>query len=57
MNVCCVCEADGVMEACGQWYCIDHLESGFLTVARFLAAARGWSESDTEEVLTDWLES
>ena len=57
MNICCVCEADGVMEAMGNWYCIQHLESGFLAVANYLARMRGWDESETEDQLVLWLES
>jgi hypothetical protein len=57
MNVCCVCEADGVAEVLGGWYCIDHLEDGFLTLAQYLARARGWDPDETEAALIDWIDS
>ena len=52
-----ICEADGVMECLGAWYCTEHLESGFLAVANYLARMRGWDESETEEQLVTWLNS
>jgi hypothetical protein len=56
VNVCVICEADGVLEALGHWYCVDHLEDGFLDVARFLAQVRGWDSIEVTEHLEAWLE-
>lgn len=28
MNVCIICQADGVVSAAGHWYCMDHLADG-----------------------------
>ena len=47
VNVCVECQADGVLEACGNWYCIDHVEEGFIEVGRYLARLRGWPMSPT----------
>lgn len=56
MNVCCVCQADGVLEALGHWYCIDHVEDGFMDVADFLAQTRGWDREVVSEQLGEWLD-
>lgn len=55
MNICCVCQADGVLEAAGGWYCIDHLDDGFLAVADYLAVMRGWNRVETQDQLQQWL--
>jgi hypothetical protein len=55
INVCVICEADGVMEAAGNWYCINHLEDGFLDVADYLARVRGWDREETADHLRSWL--
>jgi len=57
MPICCRCEADGVMEALGGWYCDEHLEDGLLDVAAYLSNARGWPVDDTVDQLTEWLTS
>ena len=48
MPICCVCQADGVLEACGAWYCMDHLEDGFIEVAMLIARVRMLDEMDVE---------
>jgi hypothetical protein len=55
MNVCIICEADGVLEAAGNWYCTEHLEDGFLEVADYLAIMRGWDRVETMDQLRQWL--
>jgi hypothetical protein len=55
MNICIVCQADGVMQSLGLWYCTDHLEQGFLAVADYLAQVRGWSRDETRDQLQRWL--
>jgi hypothetical protein len=37
MPVCCVCEADGVAQVLGQWYCVDHLENARAALADYIA--------------------
>jgi hypothetical protein len=56
MPVCCVCQGDGVMEAVGNWYCVDHLEDGVVDVVRYVANVRGWNVDETERQITEWLE-
>jgi hypothetical protein len=56
MPTCCVCEADGVLEALGNWYCNDHLEQGLIDVAAFISRARHWDTDGTVNQLRDWLE-
>lgn len=57
MNVCVICEADGVLEAVGAWFCIDHLEAGLVEVAMFVARQRGWEVDGVCAQLWEWLES
>jgi 2-methylcitrate dehydratase PrpD len=57
MPVCCICEADGVAEILGGWYCIDHVEEGFIAVALYLAHLRGWDVDDTQHAIVEWLDS
>ncbi len=40
MNVCLICQADGVLTLAGQWYCIDHLDEGFKTAAAVVHSMR-----------------
>jgi hypothetical protein len=56
MPVCCVCEADGTAEVLGSWYCIEHIEDGFIELGRFLSRARGWDPDETEGALLEWLD-
>jgi hypothetical protein len=57
MNVCCICGADGVAEVLGSWYCVDHVEDGFMDLALFLARLRGWDEGEVSDAIGAWLES
>lgn len=57
MNVCCICQADGVAEVLGYWYCVDHVEDGFIELGAFLARARGWDEEQVRMGLLEWCES
>ena len=57
MNVCIICQADGVAEVLSNWYCVDHIEQGFVDLGMFLARARGWDDGETADALWDWLES
>lgn len=56
MPTCIICEADGVLEALGHWYCVDHIEDGFLDVADFVAQVRGWDRNEVGEQLGTWLD-
>ena len=57
MNICCICQADGVLEALGQWYCVDHADTGLVDVAVFVAGLRGWDADDTELAIANWIAS
>ena len=56
MNVCVICNADGVLEALGAWYCMEHLEDGFIEIAMFIARLRGVNEWDIEALAQGWIE-
>lgn len=56
MNVCVICQADGVAEVLGAWYCVDHVEDGFLELALFLARLRGWDEGEVSDAIGTWLD-
>ena len=53
MNVCTICNADGVFEALGTWYCKDHLIDGLLDVAEFVDRVGGY---DFTVILEDSME-
>jgi hypothetical protein len=57
MPVCTICQGDGVAEVLGRWYCVEHIEHGFIDLGRFLAEARGWDVDETEDALLGWLDS
>lgn len=57
MNVCVICEADGVLEALGHWYCAEHAATGLIDVACFCARLYEWDIEDTEQAITDWVYS
>lgn len=57
MPVCTICQGDGVAHVLGHWYCVEHIDDGFLEVGKFLARARGWPEDEVEEELIGWLNS
>ena len=44
MPICIICEADGVLEAAGNWYCKDHLDDGFIATAVMIARIKGLDE-------------
>lgn len=50
MNVCVICQADGVLEAAGAWYCMDHLNDGFIEVAMLIARLRRLDEWEVESM-------
>jgi hypothetical protein len=56
MPTCIVCEGDGVLEALGHWYCVEHLEEGFIDVANYIAQIRSWNATEVTEQLWAWLE-
>jgi len=51
VNICCICSADGVLEACGSWYCMEHYGEGFLDVARNVALLARWDQDSREEFI------
>jgi hypothetical protein len=46
VNVCVVCQADGVLIAAGHWYCVNHVEDGFIATAETVARILGHDEYD-----------
>lgn len=44
--ICCVCQGDGVLQIGGNWYCLNHLDDGFIATARVIARMRGHDEAD-----------
>ena len=64
MNVCRICQGDGVIQLAGQWYCIDrdHLLEGFATAGGIVYSML-WGQHDPDilaqkqdeltEVMTD----
>ena len=57
MPTCVVCEGDGMLQIGSSWYCVEHLNEGFLAVADFLAVVNGWHREQTQAALTAWLAS
>lgn len=61
MNVCIICQADGVLTAAGHWYCMDHLHEGLkATGAAALTLSTGHHDSEFIQRKLDeldrWLE-
>ena len=40
MNICMICQGDGVLQMAGHWYCMNHLDEGFLTAAGIVYSMR-----------------
>ena len=55
MPICCVCQADGVAEVLGGWYCVDHLEVALIDLAKFCAPHWGWDVDETEASIEYWI--
>jgi hypothetical protein len=57
MPVCIICQGDGIALILNHWYCVHHVDAGFIAVGLFLAHLRGWDHEDTERSLVEWLDS
>lgn len=56
MNVCIVCQGDGVLIAGGQWYCINHLDEAFVRTAMIVARLKGHDEDRVWKLAEKWYE-
>lgn len=56
MPICIVCEADGVLIAAGQWYCINHIQDGFIATARVVSRMLGHDEEEAAMKAADWVQ-
>jgi len=56
VNVCVICQGDGVLLTAGQWYCVDHVHEGFIATARMVARILGTDESEAEDKAWRWAE-
>ena len=52
----CFCQADGVMEAAGAWWCMNHLEDGLIEVAMLIARLRMLDEVDVETMTRAYID-
>ena len=44
MNTCHICQGDGVLLIGNRWYCVEHVDDGFIQAARLVARASGDDE-------------
>lgn len=56
MNVCCVCGGDGILYTTGVWYCVNHVDDGFIATAAFVARIMGHDEEEAKAKATDWIQ-
>jgi hypothetical protein len=54
VNVCTICQADGVIICAGRWYCKDHLNDGFIATAVMIARIRQHDEATAAERAAGW---
>jgi hypothetical protein len=55
VNVCVLCQGDGVLLTVGQWYCLNHVDDGFKATARFVARLSGRDEDEAEDAVEAWV--
>lgn len=55
MNVCVICGGDGVLYTTGAWYCLNHIDDGFIATAKFVARILGHDEQEADAKAKDWL--
>ena len=55
MNVCCICQGDGVLYTANQWYCVDHIDEAFIVTAQFVARVLGHDDQEAKMKAQDWV--
>jgi hypothetical protein len=56
MNVCILCGGDGVLLTSNHWYCINHVDDGFIATAVMVARLKGGDETEAEAKAIDWIQ-
>lgn len=49
MNVCAICQADGILRINNEWFCVDHVDDGFRRVAEIVESVMGVNPLGGEE--------
>ena len=55
MNVCVICQGDGVLLAAGQWYCITHVDHAFVATAVAVTRILGHDADKAEANAWKWM--
>lgn len=55
MNVCVLCGGDGVLLSAGHWYCVDHIDDGFIDTAMLIARLHGHGDQEVRAKAEGWL--
>jgi len=55
VNVCQVCGGDGVLLTAGHWYCVEHVDDGFIATAMLVARIQGRDEQEAKMKAQDWV--
>ena len=55
MPICIICQGDGVLRVGTSWYCVDHVDWGFLATARMVARVLGHDEEEAQAKAMEWV--
>ena len=56
MNVCVICQGDGVLLTAGNWYCVNHVGDAFIATAAIIARIQGSDEEEAKAKAEEWLD-
>ena len=55
MIVCAICGGDGVLFTSGAWYCVNHVDDGFIATAAMVATLLGSDVEEAKQKARDWV--
>jgi hypothetical protein len=55
LNICCICQADGVLIANNAWYCINHVDDAFVATAVAVTRILGHNEDKALTNARKWV--
>lgn len=56
MPICEICQGDGVLMINNSWFCLNHINEGFIFAVRMVADLSGWDADSTEADMREYLE-